>query len=1032
LIEPDAAWRLADGIGCDVLTIRAMTAEQLLGCEDLLAGCDYGDNDSLDRWVVGKRQWCRHELADALAGHVAVLERDKRVVEALQLNQRVLAWVPLQEHAWRRQMRLHYLRGDNTAAIEAFKRFEAILFEDSAGRPHPETLELLDTIEGAKAALPVKRAVAPAALQRPPRLVGRQPPLREMAEAWESRTASILWAEAGMGKTRLLEEFLHGRAGIAIVACRPGDSRTPYAVLRRMLQSVLARHTLALDEFDRREIARLVPEIGAASIVPGQQDALWLSVERLLASAVADGLSALVVDDLHDADLATVEALRWLCASESLDSLRFGFAARPLTTDDIATVLRGWAHDPHRLQIIELDPLSFEEVAELLESIGLPELAPVSLAPQLFRHAGGHPMFLLETLRHRLQVDPNGPLPMPRSAMAAIDERLRGLSPLATNLLRVAAVCDAALTAERAAQLLGRSVLDLAEPWAQLESSQIMRGSRFVHELMREAALRLTPGPVREAMHRDVAGLLARDASVPPSTLAAHWQAAKCWLEAARCWHVAGRAARHAGRLVEQSALLAQAADCYRQCADTAGEFEARHDGLDSLLVRAGGAAVLVELPRLEALAESLEHRLKLLFMRTEALLDLTRSDEAVLATTEAVRAARQRRELLADALCLHGMALAQTGQLTQALAAGREAADLAITAGSKVQALRATRSLAYVLFHANEIRSATRMQRQAVQLAGELGDGAELALGEGNLATFLTLVGDPGRAYLHAQRARDGHRRMGSSVNGTQGGLNLANLGTAAAYLGRYDEALQALTDSERVLDENSSPAAAALARIALAGIWLTLGCADAARACLARMPAATPSIMQAQWHMALARADGLEGRSAEAHLQRVRTLLIAQPGLERTPALWYHWSRYCARDALPAKLRPVRIECERQGQHGAAAALAVREHARWLEAPPGAANADLLPAGALVQRVARGLHASTYPPEAWWILARVLERNGDPAAGTACRSSALNWIRAQALPHVPEAYRKRFLECNPVNRTLLGDVPAGEGLCR
>ena len=71
---------------------------------------------------------------------------------------------PLAEHGQRRLMRLHYLRGDRAAAIAAFERFEQRLKDELGTRPSAETIELLATIERGGAALPVRRATAPAGL----------------------------------------------------------------------------------------------------------------------------------------------------------------------------------------------------------------------------------------------------------------------------------------------------------------------------------------------------------------------------------------------------------------------------------------------------------------------------------------------------------------------------------------------------------------------------------------------------------------------------------------------------------------------------------------------------------------------------------------------------------------------------------------------------------------------------------------------------------------------------------------------------
>jgi DNA-binding SARP family transcriptional activator len=1024
LLHTGDSLHLAEGVICDATAVAAMSTEQLLSAGEFLAGFDYGDHQFLDAWVQTLRDRTRRERADALTGHVADLEQRGKLAAALRLNEHVLALMPLQEHAWRRQMRLHYLRGDRSAAIDAFERFEAVLRDETGARPSEETRALLRTIESAQAAPRPSRTLVPASLVRPPVLIGRAHEWHAMDQAWACGRAFVLIGDAGMGKSRLLEDFVHGRAGVVQEPARPGDAQTPYAVLARLLRAVLRHHSPGLDDFTRRELARILPDIGPAPPAPGQQASLWQAIERLLGQALATGLSALVIDDLHYADAATLEALRWLSSSPSLASLRFGLASRPVDEGPLSAGLRAWFDDSHRPERIVLGILSDADIGALLEAIDLPHLASAGLADKLFRHAGGHPMFTLETLKAITATapEPGDAMPQPATVHTLLEHRLRALPPRAVALLRVAAVCGEDLTVERAALLLGCSVLDLAEPWSDLEAAIVLQGQRFAHDLVRESALRLAPEAVQRVLHAQLARMLADDAHVPPGRVAAHWQAAEHWLEAGTGWHAAGLAARYAGRLVEQQTLLERAADCHRRAGNVAGEFDALLPCMDSLQVTVGGEAVLAELPRLEGLACTPDRQVQAMMVRTQALLGLARSDEALRVAAATADAARDHPSLLADTLCLQGMALAQCGRFDEAVTQQREAVRLAQASHDTRLALRSTNALAYVLHLAGQPQAAVRAQREGMDLARDIGDHAELALTESNLATYLSVVGEPPSTYRHALRARECYAAMGSSANSLHAGINLANLGNAAAYLGRFGEALEVLAEATRGFGEQAHPAGAAKARLALAGVWLTLACPEAARAVLFTLPLGAPPVMEAQWQLALARAAALEGQATNEPLRRAAQLLAANSALALAPALWLEWSRHGDAASVIDTLRHVRMTCEALEMHGAARALAVRQIARHIETPASedSDHAAATTAESLLPFVAEGLHASIYPPEAWLVLALALERSGRVESGQACRSAALNWIDTQALPNIPPEHRTRFLGCNPVNVAL------------
>ena len=66
--------------------------------------------------------------------------------------------------------------------------------------------------------------------------------------------------------------------------------------------------------------------------------------------------------------------------------------------------------------------------------------------------------------------------------------------------------------------LLGRSALDLADPWAELEAQQVMRGTAFSHDLVHDAVLQGLPdaaAPVRPAILAGALGANGPRASMP-------------------------------------------------------------------------------------------------------------------------------------------------------------------------------------------------------------------------------------------------------------------------------------------------------------------------------------------------------------------------------------------------------------------------------------------------------------------------------------------------------------------------------------
>jgi hypothetical protein len=108
-------------------------------------------------------------------------------------------------------MRLHYLRGDRAGALLAFDRCERTLKDEVGTRPSEETLSLLRTVEQAHPHSWIAGQALPASALRPPRLIGRDAEMSELARAWAAGHLFVVTGQAGSGKSRLLDAFAEAR-----------------------------------------------------------------------------------------------------------------------------------------------------------------------------------------------------------------------------------------------------------------------------------------------------------------------------------------------------------------------------------------------------------------------------------------------------------------------------------------------------------------------------------------------------------------------------------------------------------------------------------------------------------------------------------------------------------------------------------------------------------------------------------------------------------------------------------------------------
>jgi DNA-binding SARP family transcriptional activator len=1023
-IEIEERIRLTGAVSIDILQIANIEPSVLMNAGPLLAGVDVGDHDELDRWVTAARTRVAESCADVLGGRADVLEREGRLQDALALARCAVALQPLAEAGWYRLMQFHYLRNDRAAAQETFARCAAVLRDELGIRPGAPLLELMQTVVAADRAPVSRHRPVPASVLRPPTLIGRHQAWQSMWSAWQRHQPFLVVGDAGLGKSRLLEEFCRGQDGIVEERGSPGDETAPYALLGRLLVAIEHRFAPAFSSADRVELARLRPEFGAASAAPANAMVLERAIENMLAAALPNGLRAVVIDDLHNADTSTIDALRRLGGRKALDGLHLGLATRPAAPEGMLGLLSAWAEDSDRLVRIDLAPLTSQELAELLASLMLPSLLDSSFASRIYRHAGGHPLYTLATLHAAFAAgsDPmSSALATPDSIQALLDARVASLPPATHDLLRVAAIAGQDLNAERAARMLDCSVLALADRWADLEAADVLRGEAFSHDLVCDAALRTVPRGVRQALHRQFAALLTEDASVSPARLAWHWERGERMSEAARCWHGAGKAARAVALLEQQTDLYGRAARCYEAAGDSGARFEALIARLEGMQLRPGGAAVLEALVEVEPLADTDERRLRCRLARAEACLGVEQPEQTVKEAQAAVHESRHHPRLLADAEALLAQGLVQCQHFDAAVETATHALEAARSAGDPWQTLRALQALSFVHYAMGQVPEALDWQQQAVVLAKAIGHRFEAAAGEGHVAALWSVVGDMPRAYEHATEARERQREVGLDEDGTLCSVNHRVLGAAAAVLGRFDEAIEALLASVATAGAKGAPGALAKARLSLAGLWLTLGRTDLARASMDEIVPDDEPARKVQQYLLLAQAADADGASGRRFLSAIGKIGAEHPDLPLVRSFWFEWSYQGSAVEVVDRLQRVRLQCESLKLYGTARAFQWRELVRWLDiTDPGATVAALAHARQLEPHVDDGMSAKCHPPQLWFTLAQAYARAGEHQRQSECLACAERWL-GNALSRVPPQHRDAFVNGNPLHRMLL-----------
>ncbi len=390
--------------------------------------------------------------------------------------------------------------------------------------------------------------------------VGRAGELSRLESALADRARLVLVVgDAGIGKTRLVCEGLAGaRPGAArLIAvsggCLPLAAKLPLlpvadalAELSRLDGGEPFEAALeAAPAYVRPEVARLLPrlagEASRAKAVEGwRHERLFAAVAELLGGVARRSPLALLIEDVHWADDATLDFLTYLMRAGRDSPMSLVVTCR---SDEVPLDpgVADWLTHVRRdagVEEIRLGPLSPSEVAGQVSAL-VGAAPPAGLVEDVYARAEGHPFFT-EQLVAAAVTDSEGLPPesvtLPARLAELLVARAAGCGADARAVLAVLSMAGRPLSERFLGEVTGLGPETVRTAVRELTAVRLLaaaadRGHRPRHALLGEAvAAELLPDE-RVALHERIATALE---AAGDDTLAA---------EAAGHWAAAGRAA---------------------------------------------------------------------------------------------------------------------------------------------------------------------------------------------------------------------------------------------------------------------------------------------------------------------------------------------------------------------------------------------------------------------------------------------------------------------------------------------------------
>jgi DNA-binding SARP family transcriptional activator/predicted ATPase len=378
---------------------------------------------------------------------------------AQELAQRQLALEPWREEAHRQLMQALALLGERSAALAQYETCRAVLAEELGLEPAEETKALVARIRGQQLEASEHRASGrlPERRRLTIPFAGRNSEHSALAKAFQRTGSSgvqmaILLGEAGIGKTRLAQNFLDWAAtqGADILHGQAFETkvRLSYQPLTQALRQRLERENAPedlLSDLWLTELARILPELRdrypdlptpTQEETPARQH-LFEAITRLGQALAKRAPLVIFFDDWHWADAASLDvlhyaALRWQEERAPIMVLLTLRQEALAESPDLRAWLARLRHDVGSWQF-SLQTLSEAETEQLIRELLEEENGVDSTLPAgaeslqqlagfsrwLFKETDGQPFFLVETLK--ALADENLVRPDPNSTAWQVD-----------------------------------------------------------------------------------------------------------------------------------------------------------------------------------------------------------------------------------------------------------------------------------------------------------------------------------------------------------------------------------------------------------------------------------------------------------------------------------------------------------------------------------------------------------------------------------------------------------------------------------
>jgi predicted ATPase/DNA-binding SARP family transcriptional activator len=514
---------------------------------DLLEGCD-------ERWCIEQRDYFKDLYLRALGQLIHIYLERKEYAKAIELAREVLNKTPWHEPVHRQLMYIYSAMGDRNAAIQQYRECRRVLRKELGVDPLPETETLYRQIEERSRNVQIEQfaALGRGIMRLYPELgapfIGRLEECQRLLRAWNAAlnnkgSAIFLEGEAGIGKSRLVQEFL-GIINKQKFFCFTGrcfdiERNLPYECLIEALRPTnwtqLKRYVEEIKPLWLAQVAKLLPElteifdellkVAPLSSLDSEQNRLLEGLTQFFLALAMHRPLLIVLDDLQWSDPVTLQFVQYFLRRVKDKPIFFlgTYRVEEVNADHGLHKLMQPLERENQAIRLRLRSMQVSEVEQLVRDM-LKTQALRTLEEWIFAQSKGVPLVAVELIKSFLEsgilrLAENGNWvfdaekasfeTIPSTIQSVIESRLRRLSKGSRQLIDLASVLGRDLRMALLKSIMRREHDAILEELEELMQTRLIiyeqNEYHFRHDVIRDFIYRLVIPERRFEFHQAVA-----------------------------------------------------------------------------------------------------------------------------------------------------------------------------------------------------------------------------------------------------------------------------------------------------------------------------------------------------------------------------------------------------------------------------------------------------------------------------------------------------------------------------------------------